>query len=186
VIIVVVVALLFSCNNGKNAPAPENTSASETTRYQIKTEPRTEKPTEEITEKPTEPPTEKPTEPPTEALTEAKNETVIFNNMGIVITYTGISYSIFGTEVNLRIENNSGHDYTFQVRDVSVNNYMLDPVFSCDVKNGKTANSEMDFLNSTLEKNAITEFKSIELSIHAFNWDDPTYDFDSEMISFNP
>lgn len=151
------------------------------------TAPKTSEPT---TAKSTEPPTEKKSEKPTEKetvpLTEAKKETVIFNNMGITVTYTGVEYHSFKNYVNLRIENNSGHDYTFQLRDVSVNGYMITPVFSCDVKDGKIANDELTFFQSDLDKNGIKEFETIELSIHAFNWDDHSNDFDSEMITFNP
>lgn len=145
-------------------------------------EPTTTKPTEPPTEKKTEEPTEKETELPTEA----KKETVIFNNLGVKITCTGVEYGSYRNSVNLRIENNSGHDYEFQVRDTSVNGYMIEPTFSCTVKNGKIANDELTFYQSDLDKNGIKEFETIELSIHAFNWDDRSNDFDSEMITFNP
>ena len=139
--------------------------------------------TEKTTEQPT---TEKPTEKETELTTEVKKETVIFNNMGITVTYTGVEYHSFKNYVNLRIENNSGHDYTFQLRDVSVNGYMITPVFSCDVKDGKIANDNVTFMQNDFDKNGIKEIENIEFSIHAFNWDDDSHDFDSEMISFNP
>lgn len=113
-------------------------------------------------------------------------EELIFNNNGVMVTYTGISENHDRINVNLRIENNSGHDYIFQVRDVSVNSYMITPIFSCNVKDGKIANDELIFRQSDFDKNGIKEIKNIELSIHAFNWDDNSNDFDSEMISFNP
>lgn len=148
------------------------------------TEKETQKPTQvPTTEQPT---TEKPTEKEAEPTTEAKKETIIFNNMGITVTCTGVEYNSFKNFVNLRIENNSGHDYTFQLRDVSVNGYMITPVFSCDVKDGKIANHNVTFMQSDFDKNGIKEIENIELSIHAFNWNDHSNDFDSEMISFNP
>lgn len=126
------------------------------------------------------PKTESPTTKP-----ESK-ETVIFNNLGVKITCKGVEYGSYRNSVNLRIENNSGHDYEFQVRDTSVNGYMIDPIFSCKVKNGKVANDELTFYQNDLDKNGIKKFETIELSIHAFNWDDNSNDFDSEMITFNP
>lgn len=113
-------------------------------------------------------------------------ESVIFDNMGIVITSTGITKSSYDTKVDLRIENNSGYDFDFQARDTSVNGYMISPVFSCKVKNGKIANTGLVFSNSKLEDNGINEIENVELSIHAFNWDDDSHNFDSEMITFNP
>lgn len=143
-------------------------------------EPTTE--TEITTEQST---TKKATEPATEKPTENTNK-VIFNNMGVKITYTGIDNNWHGTKIKLLIENNSGHDYTFQVRDVSVNGYMIEPMFSCDVKNGKKANDGFQFSDDDLNDNGIKDIEKIELSIHAFNWDDDSNDFDSEMITFEP
>lgn len=140
-------------------------------------EPTTE--AEITTEQPT---TKKATEPTTEKPIE-NTDKVIFNNMGVRITYTGIETDWYGTNVKLLIENNSGYDYTFQVRDVSVNGYMMDPSFSCEVKNGKKANDSLDFYEGDLTDNGITDIEKIELSIHAFNWDDDSHDFDSEMIT---
>ena len=129
------------------------------------------------TEKKTEPVTNKPTEKPTE-----KIEKVLFEGNSIKIIYKGISSGWLGKDLNLRIENNSERDYTVQVRDVSVNGYMIDPVFSCDVKSGKTANDEISFMDSDLEKNDIEEIKDIELSFDVFNYDDWSDGFDTEMI----
>ena len=136
-----------------------------------------------IEETTTEPPTEPTTAEPTTEKPKENNNKVIFNNLGVKITYTGIETDWYGTNVKLLIENNSGYDYTFQVRDVSVNGYMMDPSFSCEVKNGKKANDSLDFYEGDLTDNGITDIEKIELSIHAFNWDDDSHDFDSEMIT---
>lgn len=126
------------------------------------------------------------TEEPTTEKVEKNTNKVIFDNMGVKITYTGIETDWYGNNIELLIENNSGHDYTFQVRDVSVNGYMIEPMFSCDVKNGKKANDGLQFSEDVLKDNGIENIEKIELSIHAFNWDDDSYDFDSEMIIFEP
>lgn len=128
---------------------PTNTSATQA-QTEKATEFQTEKPTEIETEKPTEKATEAPTEKPTEAL--KKQDNVIYDNNGIKITCLGTEEDIFGTNVKLHIENNSGKDYTFHVKDVSVNGYMVDPLFSCDVNDGKKANDELSFLQTSLKK----------------------------------
>ena len=63
---------------------------------------------------------------------------------------------------------------------------MITPVFSCDVKDGKIANDNVTFMQYDFDKNGIKEIENIEFFIHAFNWDDDSHDFDSEMITFNP
>lgn len=110
---------------------------------------------------------------------------VVFNNRGIKVTYTGIEYNDYYTGLKLLIENNSGSDYAFQFRDTSVNGYMIDPVFSCKVKNGKKANDVVMFDDEKLKENNINTIKSVEFSLHVFDWDDYSNTFDSKMITLN-
>lgn len=135
--------------------------------------------------------TEKTTEAPTEAVTEApteapKTESVLFEENGIKIVFKGIGKDWLGQTAELRIENTSAKNYTVQVRDVSVNGFMVDPLFSCDVNSGKTANDQISFMESDFEKNDITSIEDIELSFHIFNADDWGEDFDSGTITVKP
>lgn len=130
--------------------------------------------------------TEKNTEPittkPTEQHTIKSTEKVLFEGNGIKIIYKGITSDGFYHNANVKIENNSSRDYTVQVRDVSVNGYMIRPVFSCDIKNGKMANDKISFFDSDLEENDIKEIKDIELSFHVYNDDEWEDRFETEMI----
>ena len=137
--------------------------------------------TEEKTEAVTTTPTELPTLEPTKKTTE-KIEKVLFEGNEIKITYKGITSDGFYHNVNVKIENNSDRDYIVQVDDVSVNGYMIDPIFSCDVKSGKKANDKISFFDSDLEENDIKEIKDIELSFHVYNDDEWEDRFDTEMI----
>ena len=65
-------------------------------------------------------------------------EAVLVDDAGVKITAKSLeSEELFGAEVKLLIENNSGKDLTFQCRNVSVNGYMVETMFSADVVNGK-------------------------------------------------
>lgn len=151
------------------------------------TEPITAAPTEAVTDAPTEVITEAPTEAVTEAPTEApKTESVLFEENGIKIVFKGIGKDWLGQTAELRIENTSAKNYTVQTRDVSVNGFMVDPLFSCDVNSGKTANDQISFMESDFEKNDITSIEDIELSFHIFNADDWGEDFDSGTITIKP
>ena len=116
---------------------------------------------------------------------EKTKEQVIFNNNGIKITYTGMDTTWAGDCVKLRVENNSGKNYTIQTRNESVNGMMVTAIFSCDVTNGKTANDEIQFLNSDLEENGITSINNIEFTFHVFNSDDWSDSFDTVPIVIN-
>lgn len=101
---------------------------------------------------------------------------VLYDNNGIKIISKGLltDDSIFGPQFITYIENNSDKGITVQVRDTSVNGFMIDSSMSAEVASVKKQISAMSFLSSQLEENKITEFKNIETSFHIFytdGWD---------------
>lgn len=134
----------------------------------------------------TETATEKETETHIEDSTKDRTEQLLFDDNGIKITYTGLSSGFERTNLNVRIENNSGKDFLIQTREESVNGYMVDPVFSCFVKDGKIANDEITFRDKDLSKNGITTINSVEFYfIVAYN-NSFRDSFNTPIISFNP
>lgn len=104
------------------------------------------------------------------------NETVLVDESGVKITANGLEVGgIFGPEVKLLIENNSGKDLTFQCRNSSVNGYMVETMMSVDVVNGKKANDSLTFVSSDLKTCGISEIADMEFSFHVFDsesWED--------------
>lgn len=101
------------------------------------------------------------------------SETVLVDEAGVKITAKSLSMdALFGAEVKLLIENNSGKDLTFQCRNASVNGYMVETMMSVDVVNGKKANDELTFMSSELEACGIDTIADMELSFHIFNTED--------------
>ncbi len=109
---------------------------------------------------------------------------VLYEGEGIRIISKGLAEedSLFGKEVLFYIENTGEKNLTVQVRDVSVNGFMVDTLFSCDVCAGKRAIDSLTVMNSDLEKNGITEITEIEFSFHMFDSDDWLTSFDSDVI----
>ncbi len=110
---------------------------------------------------------------------------VLVDTNGVKIVGKGLSdkNSFFGPGVILYIENNSDQDITVQVRDVSVNGFMVDSSMSEDVVAGKKAISAVTFFSSSLEENGITDITDVELFFHIFDlksWDTV---FDSDVIT---
>lgn len=131
------------------------------------------------------------TEPTTEQATKSNSkkqtkEQTLIKSHNVKVVYKGIEETIYGQKVKLYIENNSNYDYEFQLRNVSVNGFMCEPVMSVEVNSGKKVNNGFTIENKFLDENGITDIKTIDLSIHAFNWDDDTHDFDSETVTFKP
>lgn len=112
---------------------------------------------------------------------------VIYDNNGIKITYKGLSKSTIlsrsTVEFNLLIENNTNKDYTVQVRNFSINGYMVESIFSPSVAAGKKINDAITVHDETLTDNGITDCEDIEFKFHFFNSDDWSDDFDSDIIS---
>lgn len=98
------------------------------------------------------------------------SETVLVDEAGVKITAKSLATDgIFGTEIKLLIENNSGKDLTFQCRNASVNGYMVETMMSVDVANGKKANDSLTFMKSALEAYGIEAIADMEISFHIFD-----------------
>ena len=126
---------------------------------------------------------ETPAKQPANAGTEIGK--VIYNGNGVKITYNGIVNSnsfLGGEEVSLLVENTSADNLTVQVRDFSVNGFMVSPVCSIDVAAGKKAVDEIMITKSELQDNGITKIEEVEFTFHVFDSDDWTTKFDTKII----
>lgn len=111
--------------------------------------------------------------------TSAVNYTQVYNDSGfvaydssgikIVIQKLNSEDSFWGSDVYVYVENNTSANITVQARDVSIDGFMVDPMFSCDVAAGKKAYDTITFLESDLEENDITDITELELKFHVFN-----------------
>ena len=114
----------------------------------------------------------------------AIEEAVLFEESGLKVTVKGLGREEFiGPAVKLLIENNSDKNYTVQARNTSVNGYMMEPMFSCNVAAGKKANDSLDFMDGSLEKVGITEIACIETSFYIFNTDDWAQSFNTDIFT---
>lgn len=101
------------------------------------------------------------------------SETLLVDEAGVRITAKSLdNTSLFGPEVKLLIENDSGKDLTFQCRNASVNGYMIETMMSVEVVNGKKANDELTFMRSDLETCGIQAIADMEFSFHIFTTSD--------------
>lgn len=132
--------------------------------------------------------------PTTDSSTEAPKtdptvDMVLFNQDGIVITCKGfVPGSDDGWDdpkVKFLIENNTDKNITVQVRDVSVNGFMIDPACSEDVAAGKKMNGDMSWLQMYFDENGITEVETIEFYFHIFDADEWEDIVDSNVITLN-
>ena len=109
------------------------------------------------------------------------------NGIKVVVKKLDSEDSFWGADIYVYIENNGDDDITIQLRDVSVNGFMVDPAFSSDVLAGKKSFDSITFFESDLEDNGIEKIEDLEFYfkiINADNWNDI---FESELVkvSFN-
>lgn len=115
---------------------------------------------------------------------ETITQTVLLDEAGVKITAKSIDKSGWmGPEIKLLIENNTDRNLTVQVRNCSVNGYMIDPSLSADVTPGKKINDTITFMESDLEASGIETFADIELSFHIFYSDDWETHLDSAPVT---
>lgn len=112
---------------------------------------------------------------------------VFYDKDGIKIIGKGLSSndSFFGPGLIVYIENNSSKNFTVQVRDTSVNGFMIDTSMSEDVIVGKKAITAVTFFSSSLEENGITDITSIETSFHVFDMESWDTIVDTDPITIN-
>ncbi len=101
----------------------------------------------------------------------------------IVMKRVNSKDSFWGADVHVLIENDSDLDATVQARDVSINGFMIDPIFSCEVLAGKKAYDTITFLESDLLNNDIKTIDEMELSFHIFSMSGWDTIYDSPKIS---
>lgn len=90
--------------------------------------------------------------------------TELYNQNGIkIVGKTVDENSFWGTAILLYIENTSGENVEINVDNMSVDGFMLSPIFSTTVYNGKKAIDDITLLQSDLEENNITSIDQVEL-----------------------
>ena len=110
----------------------------------------------------------------------------LYNGNGIrIIGKTVEENSFWGTGILLYCENTTSKDVCISVEDMSVNGFMMDPLFAADVYARKKCIQEITLLSNELEENGIESIEEVELKFHIF--DLKTYDtvVDTDPITFS-
>lgn len=105
------------------------------------------------------------------------------DGISIVIKEADSEDSFWGADIYVYVENNSDRNVTVQARSVSINGFMVEPMFSCDVAAGKQAYDSLTFLESNLTENGIESIDNMEISFHVFDTESWDTIFDSEQIA---
>lgn len=92
---------------------------------------------------------------------------VLLDKRGLVITATGLDEAgPHGPVLSLSIENRSETDVTVEVRDASVNGWMMDTAFSVAASAGQTSDGSVLFLASRMQRSGIDAIADLEFRFH--------------------
>ena len=101
--------------------------------------------------------------------------TVLYEANGIKVMGKYVDEdSVWGAAVLLYLENNTDKNVAVSCENMSINGFMVTPLFHSDVYSGKKAVDDITILSSDLEENSITKIEEIEVSFRIYNSD--TYD----------
>lgn len=105
------------------------------------------------------------------------------DGLEVVVRGTKIQDSDWGPEIMLYLNNQTGQNITVQLDDFSINGYMINPIFSCDVADGKLAYNSIYLDAEELKNNGIDHIDSITCSFVVC--DPNTWDtiFESEPVT---
>lgn len=107
---------------------------------------------------------------------------LIYEENNIKIVAKGISIKNHDTGVVVYIENNTGTDWMVQVRNTSVNGFMIDPIFSPVVTSGKHIIGFIRFSNSELAENNIEKIDEVETSFVFFENGNNSSRFNTDVL----
>lgn len=118
--------------------------------------------------------------------TPADTGTELYNADGIRIVGKAVDENSFwGTAILLYCENNSGKNVGISVEEMSINGFMMNPVFTTSVYDGKMSIDDVTIFTSDLEDNGIETIEEVELKFHIYDADTYTTITDSDAIAFS-
>lgn len=96
---------------------------------------------------------------------------LLYEEGGLRVILQGLDAenSLWGADIFVYVENLTETDITIQLRDTSINGFMIDPVFSCEVLAGKRAYDAISVFQSDLTENGIADIENMEFTLHVFD-----------------
>ena len=68
---------------------------------------------------------------------------------------------------------------------MSINGFMMNPLFSTTIYNGKMSIDDITIFSSELEKNGVEAIEEVELKFHIYNADSYSTIANSEAVTFS-
>ena len=110
----------------------------------------------------------------------------LYNENGIrIIGKTVDENSFWGTAILLYCENNSGKNISISVNEMSINGFMMDPLFTTTIYDGKKAYEDITIFSEDLAANGIEAIDEVELRFHIYDAGSYETIADSDVVKFS-
>jgi len=100
----------------------------------------------------------------TKVLAEVEDQEIL-NQDGIKVTVKGFDQDSSGPYLNVLVENNTDRNIIAQTRKSSLNGYMIDFAFSCNVAPGKKANDKIEMDLTSIDLSGIGKIYDIDFDL---------------------
>ena len=108
---------------------------------------------------------------------------ILLDKRGLVIMATGLNENgAQGPALNVSIENRSETDVTVEIRDASINGWMMDTSFSAAVAAGRKVEGAILFLASRIQRSGIETIADLEFAFHILDQNRITF-LDSDAVT---
>lgn len=111
-----------------------------------------------------------------------KEEKIIYQDESVIITYKGLTGEESKYKINFMIENLSEKTLSVQLRETSINGFMVEPMCSIEIAPGKKSIDSAIIWGEDAENCPMSSVENIETRFHIFNDDDWTDRYDTESI----
>lgn len=124
--------------------------------------------------------TGKPTEKPEDTI--YKEGDIIYKDKNVIIAFDGISGEENEYYINFIIENISSRTIEVQVRETSINGFMVNPTCSMEISPGKKIKDGMTIDLDDAKTTPMSSVQNIETRFHIFDWNDDEFGYDTNSI----
>lgn len=108
---------------------------------------------------------------------------LIYEDENINITFTGISGEEGDYNIDLIAENVSQRNIVIQVENISINEFMVDPICSMEISSGKKIKDKIQIWDVLGDVTPMSEVSNIEVKFRIFDWEDDNFGYNTDDIS---
>jgi hypothetical protein len=101
-------------------------------------------------------------------------DNIVYEDSYIRVEYNGVEKSKYyasSYDIIVTVENLTDNSMTVQVRETSVNGYMVDALFSCDIASGKKSKDRIRIPSDFAKEHQMSDIENIETKFHCYNYD---------------